>query len=528
MAKTLKEMMGANMSTRDLHKHVQDKGWELTRTSGGHDVYTHAKSPKNIAIPRHGKKIKAPVVLGIMKTARQLGEENETMEKKEMAETQLHFIKYAAEEIIEYISMGGEIEEWYQNKLKVHSDMEGMHSWVEGEKRRVGMVKEDSEQLDELSKGTLKSYIQKSTAPSNNDPEDRVTLPGRESGVVKASYRTQGMAHTKGKEGMRKYKMQEEVESLEEGRPSQAHPLEGHEYHRKSNEELIHIAKDAHKVHSDMEGMHSWVEGEKRRVGMVKEDSEQLDEISKKTLGSYIKKATDDVSDKSFSSGRRSWDDPHAVKLDREVEKRRDNIAKATDRLTKEEKESDHDFKVGDKVHLGLKQKGGAGMRGTLHKIDGDTVHVNLGKEKFGDRIVRGQMKNLTKEEVSLEEKKMEGEDPCWKGYEMVGKKMKNGKEVPNCVPVKEQYDDEPYKKYHQDSPYKSERMARTKHLVKTAAKRKAERLGESFTLEESRRTEIVREAMQKAKDKKKKESKNDSSFQPDPELSTAINKTDV
>ena len=27
--------------------------------------------------------------------------------------------------------------------------------------------------------------------------------------------------------------------------------------------------------------------------------------------------------------------------------------------------------------------------------------------------------------------------DPCWKGYEMVGKKKKNGKEVPNCVPKK-------------------------------------------------------------------------------------------
>ena len=29
-------------------------------------------------------------------------------------------------------------------------------------------------------------------------------------------------------------------------------------------------------------------------------------------------------------------------------------------------------------------------------------------------------------------------ENPCWKGYEMVGMKNKDGKEVPNCVPVKE------------------------------------------------------------------------------------------
>jgi hypothetical protein len=28
-------------------------------------------------------------------------------------------------------------------------------------------------------------------------------------------------------------------------------------------------------------------------------------------------------------------------------------------------------------------------------------------------------------------------EDPCWKDYEMMGTKIKNGKKVPNCVPKK-------------------------------------------------------------------------------------------
>jgi hypothetical protein len=36
------------------------------------------------------------------------------------------------------------------------------------------------------------------------------------------------------------------------------------------------------------------------------------------------------------------------------------------------------------------------------------------------------------------EARKMKGEDPCWKGYEMVGTKKKRGKKVPNCVPVTE------------------------------------------------------------------------------------------
>jgi hypothetical protein len=32
-------------------------------------------------------------------------------------------------------------------------------------------------------------------------------------------------------------------------------------------------------------------------------------------------------------------------------------------------------------------------------------------------------------------DKEIKGGDPCWKGYEMVGHKIKNGKKVPNCVP---------------------------------------------------------------------------------------------
>ena len=42
---------------------------------------------------------------------------------------------------------------------------------------------------------------------------------------------------------------------------------------------------------------------------------------------------------------------------------------------------------------------------------------------------------------LSKEEFIKEMENPCWKGYEMVGTKKKDGREVPNCVPVKEASD---------------------------------------------------------------------------------------
>ena len=111
----------------------------------------------------------------------------------------------------------------------------------------------------------------------------------------------------------------EEVEHLEEGRPSQRHPLEGHEYHKKTNAELEYIAKDAHKAAEAMKshnttaenkyrdqandsatvryfrqknGMPEWY---KKKYGHMKEDT-QLDELSNDMLGRYKKAAGEDAS----------------------------------------------------------------------------------------------------------------------------------------------------------------------------------------------------------------------------------------
>ena len=53
-------------------------------------------------------------------------------------------------------------------------------------------------------------------------------------------------------------------ETIQEGRPSQRHPLEGHEYHKKSNDALIHIAKDAHAAAEAMKGHNTTAENKYR------------------------------------------------------------------------------------------------------------------------------------------------------------------------------------------------------------------------------------------------------------------------
>jgi predicted RNA binding protein YcfA (HicA-like mRNA interferase family) len=253
----LDEMPGANMDTRAVHQHLKKRGWKLSRTSGSHDVYTHPEAKHHIPVPRH-RQLKAPLVKGILKQA-EINEqaESDTTEKTEMAQTQLHFIKYAAEEILEFIEMGGEIEEWYQNKLsKVQSDVESLHSYIEGESRRTGMkeevvsegavpskeetvsvkhktsgkelrvtkqsvekykamgyhpVKEEVEQIDELSKKTLGSYVNKAMDSARELPGAGTNAEAskktkRYAAVSAAAYRTQGLAPRKGTDMFRKYK----------------------------------------------------------------------------------------------------------------------------------------------------------------------------------------------------------------------------------------------------------------------------------------------------------------------------------
>jgi len=74
-------------------------------------------------------------------------------------------------------------------------------------------------------------------------------------------------------------------------------------------------------------------------------ESVELDEISKKTLGSYVKKASDDMADNAYTLGAR---DPLKPKGSwGKSFKRRAGIAKATNRLTKESVELDEAFTVG-------------------------------------------------------------------------------------------------------------------------------------------------------------------------------------
>ena len=66
----------------------------------------------------------------------------------------------------------------------------------------------------------------------------------------------------------------------------------------------------------------------------------------------------------------------------------------------------------------------------------GEDVHFHSANDGPKTTVKHSAMK----EEFDLEEEGLK--DACWKGYTAVGMKMKNGKKVPNCVPVKEDKDE--------------------------------------------------------------------------------------
>ena len=85
-------------------------------------------------------------------------------EEVPMMMRQLQFIAYAAEEIMDYLDMGVDPEEWYQNKLaSVHDQMTTLHAYMEGDKRM--MAKMDNEMyseeaaLDEVTRTALKKTV---------------------------------------------------------------------------------------------------------------------------------------------------------------------------------------------------------------------------------------------------------------------------------------------------------------------------------------------------------------------------------
>ncbi len=85
----------------------------------------------------------------------------------------------------------------------------------------------------------------------------------------------------------------------------------------------------------------------------------------------------------------------------------------------------EHHFKTEDGKHWTARRKG-------------DEVHFQGANNGGSTKVKHTDLKEETIEEKKVPEPTGKLKDACWKGYTAVGMKTKNGKKVPNCVPVSE------------------------------------------------------------------------------------------
>ena len=84
------------------------------------------------------------------------------------------------------------------------------------------------------------------------------------------------------------------------------------------------------------------IEARKKKSGAKNEELEHLDELSKGTMGSYVKKASKDVEKRSYTQGSTDAEDaeigyPGQTPKDKKIDKRQKGIGKAVDKMTRKE-----------------------------------------------------------------------------------------------------------------------------------------------------------------------------------------------
>ena len=158
----------------------------------------------------------------------------------------------------------------------IHVKVKDKYGVITHKKTASELRKEEVEQVDELSSDLLGRY--KTGASKQASELDKAgnikKADSRFSGIVKATKKQfdndlKKEASSPAQQAaiaiaMKKDGKKPMNETLEEGRPSQRHPLEGHDYHKKTDAELVYIAKDAHKAADAMKSHNTDAENKYR------------------------------------------------------------------------------------------------------------------------------------------------------------------------------------------------------------------------------------------------------------------------
>jgi hypothetical protein len=264
-------------------------------------------------------------------------------------------------------------------------------------------MKEEAEELDELSKKTLTSYVKKAAGDAVTKAYRAGDVRDKDSGknYMKALGRQIGISTATNK------LTKEEAEELDEisgaARAvmaiSTARRLDRRADSRASADNKkpeSGVIKPSPKKNTGYSPM--------SRPRFTNEEAEQIDELDKKTLGSYIKKAsTNQIGNTAKVLAGKN--DPETERARKRMGQRMSGIAKATDKLTKEEAEQIDELK---KSTLGSYVKKASGNMAGNAAVAAAQASSSMGKSSPEiKRNIANRMKGiaratdkLTKEEA--------------------------------------------------------------------------------------------------------------------------------
>lgn len=255
-----------------------------------------------------------------------------TWQAKKVAEESLDITEISLDMLTKKISNSGMATTKKANKMdKTKNDLAAMKARLAG---KPALAKEATE-VSELSKKTLGSYVKKAagsaagisavataqamSSKGKSDPNDKRQLRNRLTGVSRATD---------------KLTKEEVTEAKRKGAPK----MTGDSF-------AMQRAKDAElnkalgRTKTGRKKPARQMTSTQRSLAQLRNEETQLDEISKKTLGSYVKKASRDVANRSADNARDYARGDRPVGLNKKAMKnwrREIGIDKAVDKMTQE------------------------------------------------------------------------------------------------------------------------------------------------------------------------------------------------
>jgi hypothetical protein len=224
--------------------------------------------------------------------------------------------------------------------------------------------------------------------------------------------------HAKEKESLAD-KHTREKESLKEEEISEAAPF-------KTKEDAVKYAKEKVKSHRDkLDGIEIHAHSGGFDVNHTSNSSgrNSLQKIGAKHVGTIYKEEVQ-LKEATVKTQKYSWGTMKTVHHGADFSiplhpEHHQAIAKLKD-------EQEHHFKTEDGKQWTARRKG-------------DEVHFQGANNGSSTKVKHTDLKEETIEEKKVPEPTGKLKDACWKGYTAVGMKTKNGRKVPNCVPVNEE-----------------------------------------------------------------------------------------